>query len=292
MKTRLFIFIASLLLLPPAGFSLSGREWDELVAQQTRTSDDLTATALTLLAVLVYTLLVNLLIKLRTGNNPLMMQRNYFLTMSAASAVTGWLLVYISYFSADWNTTPGGLADILLSTLLFALLVPAVLGTRAVIGSFPRLLKTLAHGLPLPAPADETGARILTACAVLGLLASAALPSPQYWLLWTAPLLLLFALQLYWHEATILHSLKNGDWGRLVCAAVAGLIVGNLTIVFYQTAGGTPSPVLLAQSGYILFGLLSLQLGDVIAEHWRGIQRAVPTQPKKKFPIPVVVKKS
>lgn len=292
MKTRLFIFIASLLLFPPVGFLLSGREWDELAALETRTPDDLTATALTLLAVLGYTLLVNLLVKLRTGNNPLMMQRNYFLTMSAASAATGWLLVYLSRFGADWNTTSGGLADMLLGTLLFALLAPTALGTRALIGSFPRLLKTLARGLPLPIPADETGARTLTAFAALGLLGSAALPTQQYWLIWAAPLLLLFALQLYWHEATILHGLKNGDWGRLVCAILAGLIVGNLTILIYRTAGGSPSPVLLAQSGYVLFGLLSLQLGDVIAEHWRGIQRTVPVQPRKKFPIPVVVKKN
>lgn len=292
MKTRLLIFISALLLLPPAGFLLSGRAWDELAALETRTPDDITATALTLLALLGYTLLVNLLVKLRTGNNPLMMQRNYFLAMSAASAATGWLLVYMSRFGSDWNTAFGGLADMLLGTLLFALLAPAALGTRALIGSFPQLLKTLARGLTLPAPANETSARILSAIAAVGLLGGAALPAQQYWLLWAAPLLLLFALQLLWHESTILHNLKNGDWGRLTCAALAGLIVGNLTILIYQTAGGTPNPVLLAQSGYILFGLLSLQLGDVVAEHWRGIQRTAPVQARKKFPIPVVVKKN
>lgn len=292
MKTKLSIFIAALLLLPPFGFLLSGRGWDELAALETRTSIDLTATALTLIAMLGYTLLVNLAVKLRTGNNPLTMQRNYFLAVSAASAATGWLLVYLSRFGANWVTASGGLADMLLITLLFALLAPAALGTRALIGSFPRLLRALARGLPFPSSADETAARALIAIATIGLLGSAALPAQQGWLLWAAPLSLLFALQLFWHESTILQGLKNGDWGRVTCTAMAGLIVGNLTLLTYQTAGGTPNPVLLAQSGYILFGLLSLQLGDVIAEHWRGTQRPAPIQSRKKFPIPVVVKKT
>lgn len=290
MKTRLFIFIAALLLLPPAGFWLGGHEWGELAAQETRAPHD--PVALTLLVLLGYTLLTGLLVKLRTGNNPLVMQRGYYLAMSATGAVTGWLLVYLSRFGTDWATTSGGLLPMLCDTLLFALLAPAVLGTRALIGSFPRLLKALARGLPLPSPANETAALTLTAIAASGLLGGAALPAQQYWLLWTAPLLLLFALQLLWHEGTLFHGLKNGNWGRPVCAALAGLIVGNLAILIYQAAGGVPKPQLLAQSGYILFGLLSLQLGDVVAEHWRGTQRHAPIKPKKKFPIPVVVKKS
>jgi len=40
----------------------------------------------------------------------------------------------------------------------------------------------------------------------------------------------------------------------------------------------------------MLFGLLCLQLGDVIAENWRGRKRAGLFQQKKKFPIPVIVR--
>jgi hypothetical protein len=49
---------------------------------------------------------------------------------------------------------------------------------------------------------------------------------------------------------------------------------------------------LYAQVGFALFGLLCLQLGDVIAENWRGKSRTAMYSQKKKFPIPVVVKKS
>ncbi len=289
MKTRLLIFISALLLLPPAGFLLSGNDWNELFAHSSDATNDLSATAITLLLLSGYTLLTNLLVKLRTGNNPLTTQRNYFLTVSAASAVTGWLLVYLSFFAT--SLAFGGIIELVLDTLLFALLAPAALSTRALLGSFPGLLKLLARGLPIPSPTNETKAMLLVSSAGLGLLGIAAMPSQQSWLLWLAPLLLLFALQLMWHESTILLSLKSGNWSRPVCAALAGLIVGNLTILIYQIAGGIAPSQLLAQTGYLLFGLLSLQLGDVLAEHWRGTQRRTPTQTRKPFPIPVVVKK-
>jgi hypothetical protein len=39
-----------------------------------------------------------------------------------------------------------------------------------------------------------------------------------------------------------------------------------------------------------VFGLLCLQLGDVVAEHWRGKSRSEVFK-RKPFPIPVVSKK-
>jgi hypothetical protein len=115
-----------------------------------------------------------------------------------------------------------------------------------------------------------------------------------FWLLWAAPLLLLFALQLLWHESTIFSAVVRGDWGRILCTALSGLVAGNLAVVVFKSAGGTlivqlPN-VAFAQLGYVLFGLLCLQLGDVIAEFWRGKTRATVLK-KKPFPIPVVVKK-
>jgi hypothetical protein len=75
---------------------------------------------------------------------------------------------------------------------------------------------------------------------------------------------------------------------------LSGLVAGNLAVVVFKSAGGTlivqlPN-VAFAQLGYVLFGLLCLQLGDVIAEFWRGKTRATVLK-KKPFPIPVVVKK-
>lgn len=289
MQTRLMIFVAALLLLPPAGFLLGGHEWAELAADETL--DNLYATALTLLALLGYTLLAGVLVKLRTGNNPLATQRGYFLAMGAAGAMLVWLLVYLNFYAASWSSMQkNSIWQIALDTLLFALPVPAVLVTRALLGSFRGLLKTLARGPDLAMPHGETATIVFASLAAFGLLGGAALPAQLSWLLWLSPLFLLLALQLLWHESTIFDALREGDWGRLVCAALSGLIVGNLGVTIYRAAGGiTESDLLSAQSGYLLFGLLCLQLGDVIAENWRGKTRAQVFK-KKPFPIPVVKK--
>lgn len=297
MKTRLGIFIFSLILLPLAGLLLSGKEWSELSAGTPADAEHMGTILLTTLMLLGYVMLTNHMIKRRTGNSPMNIQRNYFLWMAAASAMLGWLLAYLNLYTASWPTEQGNPAvQLLLYTPLFALLAPAVLSTRAWLGAFPGLLKRLARGIPLPTPSGKTLAFSLVPIAALGLLGGAAWPAQLFWLLWIAPLLLLVALQLLWHESTIFSGLKSGDWGRVICAALAGVIVGNLTAISYQASGGhlisnLPNP-LFAQLGYAIFGLLCLQLGDVVAENWRGKKRSKLFQQNKKFPIPVVVKKS
>ena len=294
MKTRLGIFIFSLILLPLGGFLLSGKAWDELPAGIPAGSENIAAILLTTLVLFAYILFANHMIKRTTGNSPINIQRNYYVWMAAASAILCWLLAYLNLFTASWLASQGKPAmQILLYTPLFALLAPAVLSTRALLGSFSGLLKFLARGLALPVPDGETLSLSIVSVSVLGLLGGAAWPAQLYWLLWLSPLLLLAALQLLWHESTIFSGLKSGDWGRVTCAALAGSIVGNLAAISYQAGGGRlisnlPNP-LLAQLGYMLFGLLCLQLGDVVAENWRGTKRGNLFQHRKKFPIPVVV---
>ena len=296
MKTRLGVFISATLLLPLTGYLLSGHEWNELPVGAQSAADNIAALPATVLMLLGYALLVNRLVRLRTGNSPFDMQRNYFLAMAIASAVLGWLIFYLNLFAASWLAgTDYSALQIMLHTVLFALLAPSILITRALLGSFTGLLKRLARGPALPAPAPETPVFILIPLAALGLLGGAVWSAQLFWLLWAAPLLLLVALQLLWHESTIFSGLKSGDWGRVVCAMLSGLIVGNFTTVGYQVTGGNlttnlPSP-LFVQFGYILLGLLCLQLGDVIAENWRVKKRGNVFK-KKKFPIPVIVEKN
>ncbi len=295
MKTRLGIFVFSLVLLPLCGLLLSGNEWEELPAGIPVGSGNIAAILQTTLMLFAYVLLTNYMIKKITGNSPINIQRNYYIWMGAASAILGWLLAYLNLFAANWLAIQGEPAmQFLLYTPFFALLAPAVLSTRALLGSFSSLLKFLARGLVLPVPDGETFSIFLVSIAVLGLLGGAAWPAQLYWLLWLSPLLLLVALQLLWQESMIFSGLKSGDWGRVICAALAGMIVGNLAAISYQAGGGKlisnlPSP-LFTQLGYMLFGLLCLQLGDVIAENWRGKKRGSLFQQKKTFPIPVIVK--
>jgi hypothetical protein len=293
MKIRLAIFVLALMLLPLAGLLLSGRTWDELFVALSP-SDATAATLVTALALLCALLFSNFVVTLRTRSNPLKVQRNYFLATAFASAALGWLLAYLNVYAASWATAQeNSLAQIVLDTLLFALLAPAVLSLRALLGSFAGLLRSLARGPAIPAPSAETQAFILVPLTAAGLIGGAAWPVQLSWLMWLSPLLLLAALQLLWHESTVFSGLKSGDWGRVICAALAGLVVGNLAVFGYRAAGGellVELPLLLEQSGYALFGLLCLQLGDVIAEQWRGKTRFELFK-RKPFPIPVNTRK-
>ena len=293
MKIRLGIFIAALLLLPIAGLLLSGAGWGDLFSGASNPADEnLTATLRTSLMLAFYVLLTNHTIKRLTGNNPLGVQRNYFIGVSIASALLGWLLSYLNLFVSSWTVVQDNspLVQFLLYTPVFAMLAPAVLITRALLGSFPGVLKSLAFRSGIPALSSETMIFALLPLALLGLLGGVSWPAQLFWLLWASPLLLLIALQLLWNESTIFSGLKTGDWGRVICTVLSGIIVGNIAIVSYQVNGSLqinlPDP-LWAQPGFALFGLLCLQLSDVIAENWRGKSHTLPQ--RKKFPIPVVV---
>lgn len=297
MKTRLAIFILAVIILPLAGLVLSGKALGELWLSSPAGVEHIAAIMITTLILLGYVLLVNLMVKRRTGYNPVKLQRDYYLSMATASAVLVWMLVYLNLYTENWHTAQISIAaQILLFTPLFALLAPAVLSTRALLGSLPGLLKLLAGAKPLPILNGATLVLFLVPIATLGLLGGAVWPAQLFWLMWIAPLLLLVALQLLWNESTIFSGLKSGDWGRVIFAALAGVIVANLGVVSYQASGGKltinlPNP-LFAQLGYAIFGLLCLQLGDVVAENWRGKTRGELFQQKKKFPIPVVVRKN
>lgn len=292
MKTRLLVFVGALLLLPLAGLLVAGASWDDLLAAGQGAPDlDPTPVLFTTLLMAGYLFLVHHIVGVISGSRLFQIQRDYFLSVAAASIVLGWLLVYLNLFVASWATQPGHwLLQLLLYTPLFALLVPAVLVTRALLGSFGGPLKRLSRLMPLPALRHETSVYLLLPVALLGLFGGAVWPDRLFWLFWLAPLLLLSALQLLWGEGTIFTALRSGNWARLVLSALAGMITCNLALLFLQYFGAVLSIApgfLLMQTGFAGFGLLCLQLGDVLAENWRGKQGR---SRKKSFPIPVVTK--
>jgi hypothetical protein len=292
MKTRLAIFITTLLLLPYMGLLLSD---GQLNGSALPLNTSLTPLIATLLVILLLALMSNHWGASRSGNNLLRLQRNYYLAMAFTSGVIGWLLVYLNLYTHSWLTTEStSVASALIQSLLFATLAPAILSTRALLGSFASLLKLLSRNFTVPSPAHDTAAFVLIPLAFIGLLGGVAWPVTLFWLFWLAPLLLLLALQLLWHESSIFAGLADGDWSRIVTAAMSGLIVCNFALVTFEITGGTllidlPN-MAFQQLGYALFGLICLQLGDVIAEAWRGKTRAQVFK-KKSFPIPVVFKK-
>jgi len=293
MKTRLALFVIALLLLPFVGLLLSGGDWADL-----DTATDLHTNSFPLIAV-IFTLLAllwlaNHMLAARSSNAPLTVQRNYFSAMALAGSVLGWLLLYLNHYVATWLSIAGfDFVNAVLITLMFATLTPAILLMRAWLGSFSSLLKRFAHLHTLPVPRNDTATFVLLAWVLLLLMSCTAWPAYINGVTWLAPLLLLFVLQLLWGESTILASIPYGDWGRVACTALAGIIVGDLALGIFLLSGGDLQHIpnlFFVQLGFALFGLTCLQLGDVIAEAWRGKTRAQVFK-KKSFPIPVVVKK-
>ena len=162
MKTRLGIFIIALLLLPLAGFFISGGEWQQLTVA-TGADDVIAGTLRTSIMLMIYVFLLNIIVKRMTGNSPLDTQRPYYLAVSAASALLCWQLSFMNLFVANWISPQDNplLVQMMIYTPLFALLAPAILLPRALFGSFTGLLKALTWRLTFTPPNAETLARVL-----------------------------------------------------------------------------------------------------------------------------------
>lgn len=270
MKIRLLLMIATLLLLPAAALYLSGASW--AILQTRALNGDATlinppSTLLTTLMMFGYIIFVNHLNKLITGQQPFKQPFTQLKTLAAASALLCWLLAYLNLYTASWATQPGNpLLQALLYTPLFALLAPAVLCTHAFIAALPGVLTALRGRRDDTPPAAVKLSRPLLPVAAAGLIGGALWPDHLDLLLWLAPLLMLIAWQQLQRQATLFSGLARGNYGRLICAGLAGLVAGNFALFAYHSNGGIVllDPALLRQFGLLLFGLACVQLHDIL----------------------------
>ena len=288
MRNRAAAFIVALLFLPPLAISLSGQGWD---APEPVAGAVWLPALFGAFAIFVYGLLLDTLTFRRTGHSLLRTQRSFLFWNGAAGSIACLLLAYLNLFAGTWITAAAQTTSaLLLAAICGTVLLPAVLVTRLWLAGLVRLST---RRLALPAMSEGTAAAILLPLALTGLIGGAIWPVPLGWLFWAAPLLLLVALQLLWHESTVFSGLAQGDWSRILWGTVSGVMVGSIGLAVFRLGGGA---IYLAADawqlifGLALFGLLCLQVGDVVAEHWRGKQRTDVIK-KKPFPIPVVSKK-
>ena len=290
MRNRLAIFVAALLLLPPLALSLSGQEWD---APAPIAGELWLPALLGTLSVAAFGILLDKLTFRRTGHSLLQAQRSYVLWNGVAGAVTCPLLAYLNLFAGAWFTPAGSApAALLLAALCGAALLPAVLITRLWLAGLPGLVRLSTRRLAFPALPAETAAMLLSLAAMAGLLGGAVWIEQLAWLFWMSPLLLLAALQLLWGESTIFSGLPQGDWSRMLLGSASGIMVGGVALAVYRLSGGAihfTANTWQLLCGFALFGLLCLQVGDIVAENWRGKKQ--PRAPRKPFPIPIVIKK-
>ena len=289
MKIRLSLFAATVVALPPIALLLSGQDWP-----QANIIDGSVALPALLsgIALLACTYLMDTLSFRRSGSSLLRTQAVYLLWLGIGGASLCAMLACLNIFSPLWISPLTLPTEILLAAFFGGALLPAVLVARLWLSGFTLLLRGLTRTVALPEIQAEPAASLLVLATLIGLLGGTVWPAQLAWLLWLSPLLLLVALQLLWHESSVFSGLKNGDWSRVVIGAASGILVGGGTLSIYKLAGGA---LYIATSTWLFalllgaFGLLCLQLGDVIAEQWRGKKRSEVFK-KKPFPIPVVTK--
>lgn len=291
MRNRITIFIVAILFLPPLALTLSGQEWEAPVPV---TGVVWLPTLAGTLAIVMFSILLDTLAFRRNGHSLLRSQRSYLFWNGAAGSVTCMLLAYLNLFAGAWFTSAGSeAATLLLAALCGMALLPGVLVMRLWLAGLPGLVRFSTRRFALPAFPAETAAMVLMLAALAGLIAGTIWTALLGWLFWASPLLLLVAIQLLWHESTVFSGLAQGDWSRVLMGAVAGIAVGGIALAVFRLSGGTiyiAAGTWQLVAGLALFGLLCLQIGDVVAENWRGKKRSDVSR-KKPFPIPVVSKK-
>jgi hypothetical protein len=289
MKTRLTIFGLTLVLLPLLALWLTDQSWP--VAEVIE-GDAWLPAAFSALVLLGWMWVLDTLSFRRSGQSLLRQQRPYVFALTLSGAGLGALFGYLNALSPLLMTSLSPLANILLASIFGALLLPAVLLMRLWLASFDSVLRALTRLFSLPSLPADSAALGLIVLAFSGLLGGMVWPV-LVGLFWLSPLFLLSALQLLWQESTLFSGLKHGDISRLVLGAVSGIVLGGSVLACFELAGGVYNLMILNELFLFLlgvFGVLCLQMGDVVAELWRGKKRSE-LRRQKPFPIPVVVKK-
>jgi hypothetical protein len=237
-----------------------------------------------------YILIVNALTWRRTGRSLLTDRPLYFLALFPASAAFWWLFEYLNRFVQNWYYmgigTLGAWDYFWQATLPFATVLPAVLGTRELLASFPKLSGGLEHAWVTGWMLSTGIAWTMLVFAAVGLAAVGVWPNALFSLLWLAPLALITALQIITGEASILDGPANGDWREIWQVALAGLVCGFFWEMWnYGSLAHWEYSVplvhrfeifhmpLLGFGGYLPFGLECLAVARLLDILWEGRRR-------------------
>jgi hypothetical protein len=245
----------------------------------------------------------------RIGTSLVSKRPGYFLLLFPVSALLGWLFHWLNLFLQLW-VYPGAGSEsaipfLLVRTLDYGTLLPALLVLRQWLASWRPLLDGCSRARPL-AHEDWIAERERPRLAWLWLaIAGMALAGASVWpdwiwpLAWLAPLLLVIGLQQASGGPSLFVGIRRGDWSRVLIPALAALLLGLLIQGWNSLVGpawvfqlpliqalpvlGLPLP---AYAGLLPLGLLGLWVADQLAHPWR--QR--PLRRFRSFPVRLSIK--
>lgn len=232
-----------------------------------------------------YIVLVNGLCRWRTGRCMLTGQPRFFFALFLLSAGFWWLFEYLNRFVRNWYYVGVGPLDpwdyFWQATLPFATVLPAVLSTRGLLASFPRLSAGLEHAWVVTWTRSGRVAWLALMISAVGLAALGVWPEALFSLLWLAPLAVVSALQVIVGERSIFDGPARGDWRDIWLVAIAGLTCGffwelwnyaslahweySIPLVHRFEIFHMPA---LGYSGYLSFGLECLAAAKLLEAAW------------------------
>ena len=242
---------------------------------------------------IAFILLVNAFTLRRTGRCLMLSRTRLFLLLFPVSAGFWWSFEYLNRFVGNWRyvgvTEFGQVEYFLFATLPFSTVLPAVLSTRELLLSSPRLDGAFREGRPLsPAKPGAIGlAALLLSC--VGLFAVGIVPDLVFALVWVAPPALLISLAALRRETHSLSGIASGDWRPAISSVVAALLCGFFWEMWnfgsaakwvydipYVNVLHVFEMPLLGYAGYLPFGVLCAEIGDFIVGGVREEQKKIP----------------
>jgi hypothetical protein len=227
-----------------------------------------------------YIVIVNAATFARTGRCMMLHRPHYFLSLFLLSAAFWWLFEYLNRFVQNWYYV--GVVELSVleyffrATLPFSTVLPAVLGTAALLTSIPAVSSGLNRFGQIQLPSMKLASWLLLIVSCLGLLGVGLWPNYLFPLVWVGPLLLAVSLQELIGRPTVLSSLAQGDWRAVWVPALAALICGffwelwnwkslahwEYAIPFVHQFQLFEMP-LLGYAGYLPFGLECVAVADL-----------------------------
>jgi len=228
-----------------------------------------------------YILIINALTVHRKGHCLLSRQPLYLLGLFVLSSIFWWYYEYLNTFIENWyylGTEQLTSTQIVIhSSLAYATVLPAVIGTTEWLDTFPKLSLPLQQLQKLsPAhPQAWSFASWLGGSILLGL--AAIWPEILYPLVWITPLFVVAGIKYLFYKNTSFSALVHGDWRPLILPALAALFCGffwelwnvkNLAhweynIPYVQQFHLFEMP-LLGYAGYLPFGMVCLAVVDLL----------------------------
>lgn len=209
----------------------------------------------------------------RTGRCLLTGRPGRFALLFPLSALFWWFFEYLNRFVQNWFYF--GVQDfsageyVMFATLPFATVLPAVMATRELLWSFPRLRVGLDELPELRVAIPRwCGVSVVLSCAAAGLFLIGRFPNQLFPLLWISPLLVLAALEGLSGERVPFEEVLRGDWRDAAMLALAALVCGwfwemwnyfslagwEYAVPFVQRFQVWEMPI-LGYAGYLPFGL-------------------------------------